>query len=350
MLGLGRASQYAGWWNTGGPIKIDIPVATTVSQAAYQTPVFTWRIPTPEPGNQGPIWRPAYTGYVNVSGYDSLTNYNYKRCTMVHTFQMPWTSGLSAGYYNAPRYGININGTGYDVGLQLQIGSAGNLIVNYGNFFGEGGPSATPVTLPGAYTNYTAAWLTVVFSQAETSSAFTDWTGTGSSTSYNRLAVYNTQTGALIGKKDTATPIGTWPDITTLITASSGQVLLNTGGGSGNYSLGWDSTNTDDTYPFTHAQDWISLGTMWDPLTVKSTDSTWLTTRPNNTIGTGVAWVNQQWTTYENPNSSTWYLTDTAGDLVTGATNNRQNSFVAAGNSTIFSNNYSTTNIPKDTS
>jgi len=347
MLGLGRASQYAGWWNQGGAININIPVATSVSQAAYQTPAFSWLTggTYPNYGN----WTVPYSGSVNVSGYNSLTGYNTLRCTLAWTMQLPWPSGLSTNtYYGGPIYTMNNNGAVYEFGPQVQINSAGNLVFSAGSLNGSGGPALFPPNgLPGPYTNWTSTWFTVVYCQAETSAVYTNWTGTGSGNTYCRLAVYNAQTGALLLKSDQQQSSGSWTNITDYIVNSGGSIDLNN---TGSYTMNWRPNAGGNTTINTYAQNWISLGTMWDPLTAAASgDTTWLTTRPNNTIGTGKAWVNHQWTNYENVSNSNWYLTDTAGDLVTGTTNNRQATIVPAGNTTVFNNAYSTS-IPKDTS
>jgi hypothetical protein len=347
MLGLGRASQYAGWWNQGGDIKINIPVATSISQAAYQTPSFSWLTGGiyPNYGN----WTDPNEGSINVLGYNSLTGYNSLRCTMSITFQLPWPSGLATNtYYGGPIYRIGYPGGPYEFTIASYIDGSNRLTFTAGSTNGSGGPGIGQITyLPGTYTDYASTWFTVVYSQAETSSAYTNWSGTGSGTVYCRLAVYNAQTGALFFKVDLQQAAGNWPDITNIITGSGGSVALDQ---VSTYALGFRNNSGGQEVITTYAQNWISLGTMWDPLTVKAAgDTTWLTTRPNNTIGTGKAWVNHQWTNYENVSNSNWYLTDTAGDLVTGSTNNRQARIVNTGNTTVFNNSYSTS-IPKDTS
>ena len=138
-----------------------------------------------------------------------------------------------------------------------------------------------------------------------------------------------------------------------MITNSGGTVYLD---GGANYNVTWDFYGTNSTYQGVLAQSWISLGTMFDPVGVKATDSTWLTTRPNNTIGGGKAWLNYQWTDYELATVTPigyYFLTDTSGgDLLTGSTNNRQAAIAPYGGTAIgdFTYSYSTTNIPKDTS
>lgn len=347
MLGLGRASQYAGWWNTGGAIKIDIPVATTVSQAAYQTPVFTWN--GGNYGVSGGFQIPYNSGSpaLNVSGYDSLSGFNAVKTTYIVTFQPKWDTGLTSADTNF-RFSINPNSSNYDQGIKASI-SSGALNIVAGSINGSGGPGDA-FNLPGAYTAYTSGWLTVVWCQSNTSSDYTAWTGTGTGTVYTRLAVYNTQTGALIKLHDQATSAGSFPNIGTMITGSGGTVNLDNSG----YNVSWDFYGTNSTYQGVLAQSWISLGTMFDPVGIKATDSTWLTTRPNNTIGSGKAWLNYQWTDYElYAPAQTYYLTDTSGgDLLTGSTNNRQAQIApyASSGPTEFAYSYSTTNIPKDTS
>lgn len=347
MLGLGRASQYAGWWS-GGAINISIPVATTVSQAAYQTPVFSWKTGSGfSPQTTGGWNQPGEVGSaVDVSGYDSLTGFNNLRCTFAITFQLPWSSGLADGFYGQAIITLGVpSSSSYQFAIQGRLNNSGKLSFPAGSTNGSGGPGQNGSDLPGVYTDYTNTWLTVIYCQAETSAAYTNWSGTGSGDVFCRTAVYNTETGALIKKTDEQQSSGTFPNITSLITGSSGSITLDS---TTSYFLNFTSQADDDT-PRVLAQNWLSLGTMWDPETAKATDTTWLTTRPNNTIGTGKAWLNWQWTEYDNPSAFNIYLEDTSGDLVTGTTYNAR-LVASASNSTPFNNSYSTTNIPKDTS
>ena len=349
MLGLGRASQYAGWWNAGGPVVIDIPVATAVSQAAYQTPVFSWNAGIFNTSGGFQVPGSSGTPALNVSGYDSLSGFNSVKQTFVCTWQPKWDTGLTSAGLQW-RFSINNNTTpDYDQGIQASINS-GKMRISAGSISGSGGPSDV-MDLAGVYSDYIDDWLTVVWCQSNSSSDYTAWTGTGTGTVYTRLAVYNTQTGALIKKSDVAQSAGAFPDIGSMITNSGGTVGL----GSGTYSVEWDWSQADATYENVLAQSWISLGTMFDPESVKATNSTWLTTRPSATIGGGKAWLNWQFTEYENFSSGTrYYLTDTSDDLLTGSTNDRQASMAPYGGTPSatdqFNFGYSTTNIPKDTS
>ena len=351
MLGMARASEYAGWWNQGGgPIVIDIPVVTTVSQAAYQTPVFSWN--AGNFGTSGGFQIPYNSGTpaLNVSGYDSLSGFNSVKQTFVCTWQPKWDTGLTSADQKFKFFIDNNTTPAYDQAIYASI-SSGSMRISAGSIQGSGGPG-DGTTLPGVYSDYINTWLTVVWCQSNATADYSDWAGTGTGTCYTRLAVYNTQTGALIKKSDLTGSAGSFPNIGSMITNSGGTVYLD---GSQNYNVGWDWAPADATYQNVLAQGWISLGTMFDPVGIKSTDSTWLTTRPNNTIGGGKAWLNYQFTNYENFSSgSTYYLTDTSGgDLLTSSTNNRQAQLAPYGGnptSDQFTYSYSTTNIPKDTS
>ena len=349
MLGLARASEYAGWWNAGGPVVIDIDVVTAVSQAAYQTPVFSWNA-----GNfnvTGGFQRPSNSGApaLNVSGYDSLTGFNSVKQTFVCTWQPKWDTGLTSATQKF-RFSIDNNASpAYDQAINAGI-SSGKMNIGAGSINASGGPG-DGLDLPGVYSDYIDTWLTVVWCQSNSSSDYTNWTGTGTGTCYTRLAVYNTQTGVLIKKNDIAQSAGTFPDIGSMITNSGGTVDIDTGA---TYNVGWDWSPADATYENVLGQSWISLGTMFDPESVKATDSTWLTTRPSATIGTGKAWLNWQFTEYEFASGTTYYLTDTSDDLLTGSTNDRQAQLAPYGSTPSvtdqFNFGYSTTNIPKDTS
>lgn len=350
MLGLGRASEYAGWWS-GGAINISIPVATTVSQAAYQTPSFSWlTINSPQNANQYSLdgyYPSGNYGTVDLTGYTALSGFNDRRATMMYSIYLDWPPGSPDDYYGQQTWNWQVSSSDLAYFYNAWNIASGSVRLNYGGIAGAGNYNAS-VTLPGAYTDYTSKWITVVMSSAETSSVFANWNGTGSGNTYYRIAFYDTAAGTLIKKQDTIATNGPFPSISSM--GNTVPVASSASTAQTNWNIIKGGTAGVD---FSTANWWGSAGTMWDPETAKATDTTWLTTRPNSTIGTGRAWVNVPYASLTNNNNILYQGIKQSGtDLYTQA-----NSVVMVGSTTSTSWNavtvaqsQNTTNIPKDTS
>ena len=350
MLGLARASEYASWW--GGKPTVSITCATAVSQSVYQTPSFSYN----DPGFGAQRNAGGYTyvsttdssayGTIDVSGVTALTGYNRYRSTQFCTFQLNWATGLSnnASYSRLEQKKIIGGSSQFPTFMILSINSTGSLRVDMWN----------QVALPGAYTAWIGKWLTCISTTAENSSFFTNWTGgTVPGGSYaTRTCVYNAETGDLIAKLD-GSDSSSSIDNSAWITGSGGTIEVSDTG-----SYAWRVFNNGadqygaSTQPIRETNIWVSFGTAFDPIGIKSTDSTWLTTRPNKTIGTAVAWMNSQFTNYQNYGGSSQYYaitTQTNADLYSQS-NSREAQLVASDPATYWTPNYSTTQIPKDQS
>ena len=349
MLGLGRASEYAGWW--AGKPTVSITCATTVSQSVYQTPSFSYndpgRAPTRNAGGYTYIDTDSSAqGTIDVSGVTALTGYNRYRSTILASFQLNWASGLAnSGSYSRLEQKKIIGGSpNFPTFAILSTTSGGALQISMWN----------QVTLTGAYTTWIGKWLTCVSTSAESSSFFTNWTGGTISSGFYavRTCVYNAETGEKVGQldgQDNSSSI----DNSAWITGSGGTITVSDSATYG-YRV---FNNSYDMYgasaqPIRETNIWVSFGTAFDPIAIKATDSTWLTTRPNKTIGTAVAWMNAQFTNYENYGGSSQnyaITTQTNADLYS-QTNSREAALVLGDPATYWTPNYSTTYIPKDTS
>jgi hypothetical protein len=326
MLGLGRASQYAGWWG-GGPININMAAPVDFVSTQYQTPAYSFLYNASDRN-----WTVNPDGTYNLSGYSSLTGFNNLRYTVLNCVYLPWASGLADGYYGTT-IAVELRQTGQsslNLSGILDIVS-GSLKITYG--YANTQPQ---LTLPGAYTNYTNRWLTIVNCGAETSSVYSNWsTSSTSGTNYLRLAVFDTETGELLGKtdyRDSANRRSISAYGSTSISASVGNadsVAIN------GFSGGGEQIRQSNL--------WYSFGTMFDPLT--ETAGAWRTTRIPQTIGTGSAWLSQSFTTY-NTTSSNYYADSATGIYsVTGNYNVR----IAQG-ATAFTTGYSDTIFPQEQS
>ena len=315
MLGIGRASEYAGWWTGNRPASVTFTGAGALRYTNQQTPSYS--ILTGVGGSPAGQMQVASEGSYNITGYTGLTGYNANRATIVATLYADWpTSGIPSGAFVAYNVNLEIKQSAtqteyYSPSIQL-----GNSNTNFQLNSLLGGYSAT---LPGSYTQYVGKWLTCVWTMSETQSSFTSFSNQqGSSGNYVRTAVYDTQTGALIYKYDFRgspnfpTDLSVWPNTVPTATFQGDTAVFT-----GCYGSGPDSGGT---YYNTRVNNlWWSIGTMFDPLT--TTNTSWRTTRPSATIDTGKAWLNLQMTDYVVDSNGQYIVTASGQDLFSNTNN-----------------------------
>jgi hypothetical protein len=143
------------------------------------------------------------------------------------------------------------------------------------------------VATPTAYTNYRDQWITAVASQAQSSSAFTSWTGSTTGQLFVRVCLFNTATGVLIAKQDQAVATYTPPALGSLPSS------ISTDGNSSN-SLSCNGFGVSTGVITITSNWWISFGQMFDPLA--TTNTSWRTSSPSAEIQNCKAWINAQYT------------------------------------------------------
>jgi len=299
MLGVALNAQRAGWGEQ--PFQVNIPVVTVIDQALYQTPSFS--ILTGVGGSPPNATDIIPTGNFDLTDYDLNTGFNNKRSTIVATMYADWPTGLTSEFAALTWANeLKNNGTIEYFNINLQNDN-GNMI-------------ATPIqgnslTL-GPTDSFIDRWLTLVCSTSETQSSFTNWTppafGSGD---YVRMAVYDTETGELLGKIDNRATVPTlqienWPATTPANHSGSYGITLNSFG----------SGTSPNFYNTRLCNYWACWGTMFDPLTESNTS--WLTTRPSAQIGNAVAWINAQWTNDELA-GSVYFVSTSGQDLYSQA-------------------------------
>ena len=282
-------------------------------------------------------WAVPTTGSIDLTGYTSLSGYNSKRGTTFVTLYLEWPStytpgdNASAGTFNELRDGTT---TYYD-NISIAWSSGQNEWVITG-------PQSS-LSLSGTFSTYKSRWITFGFSSAETSSVFTNWTGgtVGSGMTAIIVCAYDTETGELLGKSDTATTGTILPNI-----GSLSNPLPTNGSSNSIYIGGFGGTQTGTySYNYRFTTVWGAFGTMFDPL--QQTNKTFLTLQPSATIDSAVAWysiANSNYTTYSTKN----YTLRGDYDLYS-ETNNlivRQNGY----DSSDWTSAYSNTIFPKDSS
>jgi hypothetical protein len=341
MLGLGRASEYAGWWNQ--QLKVAFTSTSTLGTSIYQTPTYSWLGNSTTGSIDG-----VNTGSIDLTGLTGFTGYNNLRSVRVTHMYFPssvWTSAAAGVILFVPIADLVNAGTQYPYQIQVSLDTAG-AVKNFrmqGIFLSFGGSNAA--TLPGAHTQYLDTWITVVQATAETSTAFTNWAGgtAGTNTQATRMAVYNTRTGALIVKNDvwrnSTTSSPAWPTLSTI----TNPLPLETGvAWYMNYAI-----ETDPGYDTRIAGDWISFGTMFDP--ESQTNTSWRTALPPELIGNAQSWMNVQFSRYSNVGGTVFSGTASNQDLYSQAANN-QIYFNQVSSQAGFDANASTTIIIKDSS
>ena len=316
MLGAARASEYAAWWNTGLQ-SVDFSSTSVLATTVYQSPTYSWLMNNTDRDIDG-----VQSGNIDLTGLTGFTGFNNLRSARIVNFYFPssvWNSAAADNVVVLAAQDLRDGGTTYPLQVQVSLDTAGAIkrIRFEGIFLSFTG--ATGVTLPGTHTQYTDTWLTLVAVSAETSSVFTSWAGgaQGSNTQATRVAVYNSATGVLIVKSDawrnstTASP--TWPTLSTI----TNPLPMETGN---NWNVDWSAYNQAG-YDTRIAGSWMTLGTMFDPLT--ETNTSWRTALPTETIGNAQSWINVQFSRYQDAGNVTprFYGNASGQDLYSESSN-----------------------------
>jgi hypothetical protein len=319
MLGTARASEYAGWWSTGLN-SVAFSSTSTLGSEIYQTPTYSWLMNNTDRSIDGV----GNTGTIDLTGLTGFTGFDNLRSARIVNFYFPSTvwNSAAAGSIRVTQSNDLWNGatsTQYPFQVQVSLDTAGAIkqfrfASIFLSFSGAGN-----ATLPGAHTQYTDTWLTVVSVTAETSSVFAEWAGgaQGTNTQATRIAVYNTATGALIVKSDawrnstTASP--TWPTLSTIT-----NPLPQESGPNWYQDV---SSFTSTGYETRIAGMWVGLGTTFDPLS--ETNTSWRTALPTETIGNAQSWMNIQFSRYQDAGNvfPKFYGNASGQDLYTESSN-----------------------------
>lgn len=333
MLGAARASQYAGWWNTGLK-SVSFTGAGAISNLLAYDPAYSvgfdnsiTALSIPDVG---------YRGSYDLTGLTGFTGYNTnKHVTVAHLYfpSANFPSGLSNNDYgNLLTQNLNYPTTNYQFNLDLAISNGAFRISGWG---------PTQVSTPTAYTNWTDMWITVVVSISNSTSDFTSWAATGTATRYVRVALFNTFTGALIAKQDSNNS-SAYPNLSSL-PATLPQY------DAGNYYLSI-SNGAYAGKTFRMGGLWNCWGQMFDPLT--TTDTAWRSTGAAKVIAGCTAWTNAQFIRAGKQGASdpdNYYIEALGQDLY--GTSSTQLLLLASQASTANWNTlHSTTNIIKDSS
>lgn len=312
MLGTARASQYAKWWSSGELTNVAFSSTSVLGTEIYQSPTYSWLLNNSNRNTQG-----VPEGTIDLTGLTGFTGFNNLRSARVVQFYLPsseWNTATSQSVVVVTQQDPYNGATSTQYPFQVQISLdtvGGTQQIGFGSIFMSFNGSLF-VYLPGTHTQYTDKWLTVVSTSAETSSVYTSWapfSPQGSNDQACRLAVFDTATGALIVKRDewrnstTASPA--WPTLSTI----TNPLPMQTGS---NWYLNWQAYSQTG-YETRIAGSWMSLGTMFDPLS--ETNTSWRTAMPTETIGTAQSWMNVQFSRYQDTSGSNFYGNTSGQDL-----------------------------------
>ena len=303
MLGLARASQYAGWWNNNALTSVAFSGAGAVADVVEQSPAYSWLT-----NNSSQEWAlprtfaPGGPGSLDITGLTGFTGFNNRRSTVVASV---YVSSLGSNTGAAWNNVLTISGSDFFYNLNMSVSTVSGTDRFTFDYYG------TSVNTPTVNTNYLNQWLTIVGSTAETSSVFTNWTGGTVTGTAVRLCIYNTLTGALIAKSDYNNAGAVAPTLNTL----PNTLTCDTTGTNNFFCNGY----ADPTSVIYTTNWWVTLGQCFDP--VSATDTSWRTSSPSAEISSAKAWINAQYTNVATVSAVSHYGLTSGQDLYSQANN-----------------------------
>lgn len=340
----------------GGTNRVLIDATSAMTLGVTQSPSYSWI----QQSNTSQYWWKNYnlyddsSGYMALSGYPSISGYNNNKFTHFMTMKLYLADGLTDN--QGIKMDMRFKDTGWDY-----------FTSNFAYVYGYNTPVRLQINFPmvpgtempeGDYQNYNGRWLTIVGSASNVSTDFSNWTGgsaTGSQDQATRLTIFDTETGELLQRSDAwqtrSNVIGLVPNISTWIANASGNISTNQSDNI-SWSINGPAGAPAGNSTITITNYWMSLGTMFDPIaeSINESNTSWRTTRPSRQIGNAHAWINMQSTTIGNEADYVRAWGDSSGmDTYVQANNRQINLIDFDGNTVVFNNRYSTTDVPKTT-
>jgi hypothetical protein len=265
MLGLGRASEYAGWWSSQSPVWASMTTTALAETPNHISPRYYSDFSAATTvGTGGTAGIASITSGSTVIDLTSLGSTEGKRQTHALTFKVGsnWVPTPQSSYTRAFGNYQQFYQSGVQTNYYTYGGSqSGNYI------FGFTIDQFLPITLTSTQMNtYRNKWLGLVCSTSDSTSSFANWTGTGSNT-YNfccRTYLIDLETNTVISTLDNyAYASKPAIDLTQTWYASSAgsptyyndRILL----------LGTATTLTSGDTDFKMLSDWMCIGSTLDP-------------------------------------------------------------------------------------
>lgn len=204
MLGLARASQYAGWWANQGVVTADMTLNFTVDtpQAALVSPRYYadfTGVDAAINNNFSADVGGAGTKNIDMTGVNNTPKKNICAYTIKVGTDWMTTAGTS-GYFPGFTWFHGFNNNGTDTFF-----SAAASKFNGDYIFGQGASGARVVLTTSQMANYRNRWLGVIVCGSNSSSDFANWTG-GSDTANTQYAqralLIDIVDGTIIGQDD----------------------------------------------------------------------------------------------------------------------------------------------------
>jgi hypothetical protein len=345
MLGLGRASEYAGWW-TGKPsfASTSATTATTVGQFNgfssqlvnndWNTPALNGNPTTFSFDNTGIVNARAQVAAVTLR-FDVMSNYNWVTDTATGSLYQSVKTNSTTLYPPSSALLAMANNTGTTyTGVQI-YGLCRTVTTNrYAIFYNPNGYGFIPFTT--SFDTLANTWITIVVAQAPTSASFSNWTG-GTPQSGNfypvRACIINSQTGDLIEKVDINT--NQFQGYSTTYATETWYPYSNATGPGSAYFYTQSQSKFDTAYNPTpnvyYASTWACVGEVFDPTATTSSVSNYRYLCGSNLPGTVAsvqAWVN--WSSASSATSGVYTgLTQLGAGRMTQTNNFGQTQFTA---------------------
>jgi len=265
MLGLAKASEYAGWWNQNQAVVLrdEVTVTSTVPQRFMVAPrYYADMTGSTDNTSQSAVSMVSATGTtaIDMSGVPNQPKRSVTAVTM--RVGSNWMT-------TAPTTGFASGGTWYNVLSNSSSESyfgAGISLNN--NVYQIGAPTGLfpALTLtPSQLNTYRNRWLGIIVASSDSTSTFTNWSGTGTNT-YNwasRTMLVDIENNTIVSRLDAyaTSAVPSSIDLTQ---------TYNLGYNSGTYWVNpfyyTNGTNQYYRYDCNVASAWFTIGETMDPL------------------------------------------------------------------------------------
>jgi hypothetical protein len=204
MLGLSRASQYAGWWG-GTPKFVSNSVIGVDSRSRYLdsfslTPNAYTVPPATRSFDNTSLVNGAKGTQVVTFKYQAQSNYTWGTDSAASGYELIKNGSGSFAFFQPCNYAFSYQSTSNEWDMAPARTTTGNFLAwrssyNAYNYFTLTG------NLP--WDTYADRWMTMIVSYSDTASDFANWTGTtGGTNYYQRMILQDAETGQLLSQTD----------------------------------------------------------------------------------------------------------------------------------------------------
>lgn len=320
MLGLERDKESAKCQGDNARVEVTMVAKASLNYEVYQTPAFSMNL-----GHFAVLGNE-----INLTEYTSLTGYGHGKYTMAFSFRPDYTNeSYNHGEYlgHIGRFqvldysNIGVLPDGWFICCVANTGY--NTPVNLALDYGTPGWKLS-ADLPGSYLDWQHTWFYIVISVSISESDFTDWNAPSWSNGdlFVRITIYDQETGELYLCQDRKQNDATMPDVANL---ANPLVCGNPYNATADlFDVRLFNSSSVKIKDQLISNFWCSYGTMFDPLSIDQTTTSWRTTRPSKQIGNAVAWCNMPFidsVVEETTHNKRYWVKMSGDDLFSGADN-----------------------------